>query len=218
MGLVVTVRRACARRRLVVKGVVQGVGFRPFVHRLANELALDGFVGNDSAGVLIEVEGPGPVLDRFAARLVSEAPPLAVVESVTSRAVPPAEEAGFRIVGSMRTAGVRTLVPPDVAVCSDCMDEVFDHGDRRYRYPFANCTNCGPRFTIIRGLPYDRASTTMDGFAMCPACAPSTTTRATADTTPSPSPARRAARASPSNATRRSWSGPTRCSPPRSGA
>ena len=166
----VTALRASVRRRLIVTGLVQGVGFRPFVHRLATELGLAGFVGNDAACVFIEVEGPQCVLDQFAARMVSEAPVLARVESVRTIAVVSVHEPGFRIVASTSAAGVRTLVPPDVAACQDCMDEVLDGDDRRYRYPFTNCTNCGPRFTIIRDLPYDRPSTTMDGFPMCPAC------------------------------------------------
>jgi hydrogenase maturation protein HypF len=163
------------RRRVTVTGVVQGVGFRPFVHRLATELGLHGFVGNDASGVFIELEGPDPALDAFERRLTSDAPPLAVIESVAVRAIAPMRQAnGFRIVESDASAVVgvaRTLVPPDVATCDECLAEVLDPDDRRYRYPFTNCTNCGPRFTIIRDLPYDRPATTMAGFTMCPACA-----------------------------------------------
>ena len=158
------------RRRLLVTGVVQGVGFRPFVHRLSAELDLAGFVGNDSAGVFIEVEGEVALLDEFAGRLHRDAPPLALVESVSQVAMPPTGEGGFLIVESSAGDGARTLVPPDVATCDECMAEVCDSADRRFRYPFTNCTNCGPRFTIITDLPYDRPATTMASFTMCQAC------------------------------------------------
>jgi hydrogenase maturation protein HypF len=154
-----------------VAGVVQGVGFRPFVVRLARELQLSGLVGNDSAGVFVEVEGPGPALDAFAARLVAEAPPLASVDSISVAPITPTGATDFVIVESAVVDGARTLVPPDVATCDDCLDDVADPGDRRHRYPFTNCTNCGPRFTIIRDLPYDRPNTTMAAFTMCPDCA-----------------------------------------------
>lgn len=158
-----------------VTGVVQGVGFRPFVHRLAHELGLDGYVGNDAAGVFIEVEGPGVGIDTFLTRVRSDAPPLARVAEVTVTARSPAggaraAAAGFRIVASPAGGPVATLVPPDVAICEDCRRELFDPTDRRYRHPFTTCTNCGPRFTITRALPYDRPMTTMAGFAMCEAC------------------------------------------------
>ncbi|MFI5040279.1 MAG: carbamoyltransferase HypF [Acidimicrobiales bacterium] len=155
---------------MTVTGLVQGVGFRPFVHRLAGELGLVGFVGNDSACVFIEVQGPEGSVERFVARLASEAPPLARVESVTTTIMAAGHDAAFRIAESSPASGPRTLVAPDVAVCADCMAEVLDPRDRRYRYPFTNCTNCGPRFTIIRDLPYDRPGTTMAGFGMCSAC------------------------------------------------
>ncbi|HEX2782885.1 MAG TPA: carbamoyltransferase HypF [Ilumatobacteraceae bacterium] len=158
------------RRRLVVTGVVQGVGFRPFVHRLSAELGLAGFVGNDAGGVFIEVEGDVAVLEEFADRLRRDAPPLARVESVSQAAMSLSGAGGFVIVESSPGGGARTLVPPDVATCHECMAEVFDPADRRFRYPFTNCTNCGPRFTIISDLPYDRPATTMAGFAMCPTC------------------------------------------------
>lgn len=158
--------------RLEVTGIVQGVGFRPFVHRLATELGLDGSVGNDSARVFIEVAGPADRLDEFARRLVDEAPPLALVEGVQRDALAgSAIAAGFRIVPSEHVDGPRTLVPPDTAVCDDCLRELFDPDDRRFGHPFITCTNCGPRFTIIRDLPYDRPATTMAGFEMCAACA-----------------------------------------------
>jgi len=158
------------RRRIVVSGVVQGVGFRPFVHGLATRAGLSGFVGNDSGSVFVEVEGPAAALDVFAQALHSEAPPLAHVEAVEVAALEPTGETQFRIVESEQRAGPRTFVSPDVATCDDCLRELFDPADRRHRHPFVNCTNCGPRFTIVRTLPYDRPNTTMAGFAMCDAC------------------------------------------------
>jgi hydrogenase maturation protein HypF len=159
-----------ARRRLRVTGVVQGVGFRPFVYSLALDLHLAGLVGNDSAGVLIEVEGPPSALDAFQTRLTTDAPPLAFIETVTAEPCAPTGSADFVIVESQAAAAQRTFISPDVAICDDCLRELFDPTDRRYRYPFINCTNCGPRFTIIQQLPYDRPSTTMADFVMCPAC------------------------------------------------
>ncbi len=159
------------RRRLRVTGVVQGVGFRPYVHRLATDLALAGYVGNDSDGVFIEIEGDEPTLQRFRARLDDEAPPLARILGIESVDVVPRHEPGFAIVESHTLAAPRTFVAPDVTVCADCLAEMLDPGDRRWRYPFINCTNCGPRFTIMRRLPYDRPHTTMDQFVMCDACA-----------------------------------------------
>jgi hydrogenase maturation protein HypF len=159
------------RSRVRVTGVVQGVGFRPFVHRLAHELGLTGLVGNDSTGVFVEVEGPHDAVGTFADRLVDERPPLAQIESVHVDPVAPIGSTSFEIVESAHVEGGVTLVPPDVAVCGDCLADVADASNRRYRYPFTNCTNCGPRFTIIRDLPYDRPNTTMAGFGMCPACA-----------------------------------------------
>ncbi|MEA2311885.1 MAG: hydrogenase maturation protein HypF [Solirubrobacteraceae bacterium] len=160
------VRRVLAR----VEGVVQGVGFRPFAHRLAGELGLAGTVRNDARGVVVEVEGAPAAVAGFLARLASDAPPLAVVERVLTEDVAPSGERGFAIVES--TAGGRpdALVSADVATCADCLRELFDPADRRFRYPFLNCTNCGPRFTIVRGVPYDRSLTTMAGFPMCAAC------------------------------------------------
>jgi hydrogenase maturation protein HypF len=158
------------RVRVRVEGTVQGVGFRPFVHRLAREEELAGFVGNDDHGVVLEVEGAAAAVERFLARLEGEAPPLAVVESVLAAECPPAGEQGFRIVASRSAGDPDALVSPDTATCADCLAELFDPEDRRYRYPFINCTNCGPRFTIVRGVPYDRPLTTMAGFAMCERC------------------------------------------------
>jgi hydrogenase maturation protein HypF len=140
------------------------------VFRLASELHLDGFVLNDDRGVVVEVEGAGIAVDDFLARLAAEAPPLAAVESVDAVAVAPCGERGFRILESQRAGEPEALVSPDMSTCAECLAEVFDPADRRYRYPFTNCTNCGPRFTIVRGVPYDRPQTTMAGFEMCPAC------------------------------------------------
>ncbi|MDQ4089679.1 MAG: carbamoyltransferase HypF, partial [Actinomycetota bacterium] len=158
------------RRRLRVTGTVQGVGFRPFVYRLAADLALAGWVGNDSLGVILEAEGPAPALDRLAERLVAEAPPLARIESVVADAVAPTGEAGFTVIDSRDAGAPAVAVPVDVATCDDCLRELADPADRRFGYPFVNCTNCGPRYTIIRSIPYDRASTTMAGFVMCADC------------------------------------------------
>lgn len=160
------------RDRISVTGVVQGVGFRPFVYRLATELGLDGLVGNDAAAVFIEVQGPERALAAFAAGLVAQAPPLARIFSVHIDAVPVADDGpGFRIVASRAAVGPLTPMSPDVAVCDDCVREMADPTDRRYRHPFVTCTNCGPRFTIIESLPYDRPATTMAGFPMCDRCA-----------------------------------------------
>ena len=159
-----------ARLRVRVTGTVQGVGFRPYVYRLAGELSLGGFVLNDTRGVLIEVEGSTTVIDRFLERLPSEAPPLAVVEQMVFEEVPPSGDPDFAIRDSVGGAVPDAPVTPDTATCDDCLRELFDPSDRRYRYPFINCTNCGPRFTIVRGVPYDRPLTTMAAFKMCPRC------------------------------------------------
>jgi hydrogenase maturation protein HypF len=153
-----------------VRGTVQGVGFRPFVYRLAREEGLVGFVLNDEQGVLLEVEGEETAVARFMARLAGEPPPLAVIEAVDRSIVPGIGEGDFRIVESVAGGEPDAPVAPDSALCDDCLRELVDPADRRYRYPFINCTNCGPRFTIVRGVPYDRPQTTMAPFAMCPAC------------------------------------------------
>jgi hydrogenase maturation protein HypF len=159
-----------SRKQVRVAGTVQGVGFRPHVYRLAHELSLDGFVLNDAQGVLLEVEGPAGVIDQFVERLRSEAPPLARIEHVDAAEVAATGERGFLIVGS-RGGGERDApISPDTATCADCLGELLDPADRRYRYPFINCTNCGPRFTIVRGVPYDRPLTTMADFEMCSRC------------------------------------------------
>jgi hydrogenase maturation protein HypF len=157
------------RRRFRVRGVVQGVGFRPFVHGLAERNRLGGFVLNDDGGVVIEVEGDAAALEAFAAALREDAPPLAHVEAVTAESLRPRGDEGFEIAASRQSGGV-AVVPPDVATCDDCLRELFDPADRRFRYPFVNCTQCGPRFTIVRTVPYDRQNTTMAGFPMCADC------------------------------------------------
>jgi len=162
-----------ARQRFTVVGVVQGVGFRPFVHRIATDLGLAGFVGNDSGAVFIEVQGPLARIDEFGRRLRAEAPPLARISTVSIADVEtnPFGDNGFRIIDSQTAPGATTPIPPDIAVCDDCIAELFNPQDRRYRHPFVTCTNCGPRFTIIRALPYDRPTTTMSAFGMCDRCA-----------------------------------------------
>jgi hydrogenase maturation protein HypF len=159
------------RQRIRVEGIVQGVGFRPFVYALAARHDLAGLVGNDAHGVFIEVEGASDALARFGAALATEAPPLAVVERITTRTIAPTAERGFAVAPSASGGGRATLIAPDTATCADCRRELFDPADRRHRYPFINCTNCGPRFTIVRDVPYDRATTTMAGFPMCERCA-----------------------------------------------
>lgn len=149
---------------------MQGVGFRPFVHALATGLELTGLVGNDAGGVFIEVEGAPAMVDRFLDGLRTP-PPLAVVERIDVRRLPANGDAAFTIVGSDGAGERRTLVSADTATCADCLRELAEPADRRYRYPFVNCTNCGPRFTIVTGVPYDRPNTTMAGFGMCGDCA-----------------------------------------------
>ena len=158
------------RRHIEVSGIVQGVGFRPYVYRLATGRELAGTIRNTSAGVTIEVEGPRERVEDFVARLPREAPQLAHITAVAVREVPCDGDREFRIISSQGGKEVRTMISPDVAVCRDCLRELFDPTDRRYGYPFTNCTNCGPRFTIVRDIPYDRASTSMAVFPMCAAC------------------------------------------------
>src|SRR5215208_5851686 len=158
------------RRGVTVRGIVQGVGFRPFVYALACRHGLSGTVRNDAEGVRIEVEGAPDDLERFMRVLEEDPPPLAMVESVFWQPLAPLGDEEFRIEESREGLRRQALVSPDVATCDDCLAELLDPTDRRYRYPFTNCTNCGPRFTITRSIPYDRATTTMADFEMCPEC------------------------------------------------
>jgi hydrogenase maturation protein HypF len=159
-----------SRVRARVEGTVQGVGFRPYVYRLAGELGVAGHVLNDSRGVVVEVEAAPQTVERFFARLAVDAPPLARVERILPEPVEETGELGFAIRESPPGGVPRAAVTPDVATCADCLAELFDPSDRRFRYPFVNCTNCGPRFTIVRDVPYDRPNTTMADFEMCAAC------------------------------------------------
>ncbi|WP_237572496.1 carbamoyltransferase HypF [Mycolicibacterium lacusdiani] len=164
------------RVRICVHGVVQGVGFRPFVYTTAAALGLSGSVRNDSSGAIVEAEGDGHAIDEFVSRLRDDAPPLAVIEALQCQDVPLVGGTEFQIADTSRSGGGRTLASPDVAMCEQCAAEQRDPADRRYRHAFVNCTNCGPRFTIITALPYDRAATTMADFPMCAECARDYTT------------------------------------------
>lgn len=156
--------------RISARGVVQGVGFRPFVYSLARQYQLKGWVCNTSEDVKIEVEGSRDILDAFITDLNHKAPPLAHIESVTVDFSDPTGYKDFEIRHSVAQPGKYQLVSPDIATCAPCLDDVFTKGNRRYHYPFTNCTNCGPRFTIIKDIPYDRPLTTMSVFKMCPDC------------------------------------------------
>ena len=161
---------ARTRLKLAVRGAVQGVGFRPFVFRLAEELKLAGWVNNSPQGVFIEVEGPRSALEKFLLRIETEKPACSFIQSLESSWL---DAVGFKIfeIRKSETGGDKTaLVMPDIATCADCLREIFDPENRRHRYPFTNCTNCGPRFSIIESLPYDRANTSMTRFTMCPQC------------------------------------------------
>ncbi len=158
------------RKGVDVSGIVQGVGFRPFIYRLATGLSLSGTIRNTAAGVAIEVQGKSEAVDAFLERLPQEAPRLARIIDVAVRELPCNHDRQFRILASQTGAAHQALISPDVAVCDECLRELFDPTDRRYRYPFINCTNCGPRFTIVRDIPYDRPRTSMAPFRMCPAC------------------------------------------------
>ncbi|HVE45353.1 MAG TPA: carbamoyltransferase HypF [Acidimicrobiales bacterium] len=159
------------RRRIRVTGTVQGVGFRPFVYRTAVELGLSGTVANDSEGVIVEAEGSSDLLDELSRRIRDDAPPLARVESVrATNLAATGAHGGFRIIESHAAGAPAVAVSVDVATCTDCLSELHDPRDRRFEYPFVNCTNCGPRYTIITAIPYDRSSTTMAVFTMCAAC------------------------------------------------
>lgn len=154
-----------------VRGIVQGVGFRPCVHRLVKKFGLAGWVRNTSSGAELELEGESGSIERFASELRDSPPPLALIESIELTELEGEKKySGFEIIPSARGEAMQTLVSPDMGICPDCLRELFDKNDRRYRYPFINCTNCGPRFTIIKSVPYDRATTSMSEFPMCPDC------------------------------------------------
>jgi hydrogenase maturation protein HypF len=161
---------ARVRKAIEVTGIVQGVGFRPYVYRLAFERHLAGFIANTAAGVSIEVEGPAEAVDDFVSQLPVEAPRLARITQLTASDIPARADGEFRILPSRPGENRRVLISPDVAICDDCLRELFDPSDRRFHYPFINCTNCGPRYTIVRDIPYDRARTSMAVFPMCADC------------------------------------------------
>lgn len=159
------------RVHLRIHGIVQGVGFRPFIHKLVGSYGLTGYIKNTSSGVELELEGSRPALERFVRDVPERAPKLAVIESVEAEYSDELRGfTGFEIRKSLQEAVRNTLISPDICICDDCLRELFDKNDRRYRYPFINCTNCGPRFTIIKDVPYDRAKTSMSDFPMCPDC------------------------------------------------
>ncbi len=158
------------RRTIAISGIVQGVGFRPYVYGLATNLRLRGFVKNSAGAVVIEVEGEPQTLDRFLAELTRRPPPLARIDNVRCWARPPRGDPSFQIEPSDDGASDCIFISPDIATCDACLAELFDPRDRRFRYPFLNCTHCGPRLTIITGSPYDRERTTMASFAMCDTC------------------------------------------------
>ncbi|MDP9159691.1 MAG: carbamoyltransferase HypF [Acidobacteriota bacterium] len=161
---------AFVRKRLHVQGIVQGVGFRPFVYNLARKFALNGFVLNSSSGVEIEIEGSPSALEAFLNQLRGSPPPLSRVEKISSTDLGPCGYTNFSIRESVNEKGRFGLVPPDVGTCTDCWEDAGDPENRRFGYPFTNCTNCGPRYTIIQDLPYDRPATTMAPFQMCALC------------------------------------------------
>jgi hydrogenase maturation protein HypF len=158
------------RAHIVIRGAVQGVGFRPFVYRLATELNLQGWVLNSNEGVFIEVQGARNILETFLLRLQAEKPERSFIQSLEFSFLDPTAFDGFEIRASSSGGARNTLVLPDIATCPECLAEILDPANRRYRYPFTNCTNCGPRFTIIESLPYDRANTSMKRFSLCPEC------------------------------------------------
>ena len=156
--------------RIRVRGIVQGVGFRPFVYALAVNHHLNGWVRNTSSGVEIEISGAPANLQAFCHKLQNNPPPLARIDEILTESMPPNREIGFTILDSQPQPGEFIPISPDMATCADCRRELFDPADRRYHYPFINCTNCGPRFTIIKDIPYDRPKTTMAPFPMCADC------------------------------------------------
>ena len=170
-GVMATVpHSAIVRRRISLRGIVQGVGFRPFVYNLAKNIGIRGFILNSSSGVTIEAEGADEAVEEFLDALRIQPPPLARIEEITTAELEPVGDAGFEIKASLAVEGEFVLVSPDVATCQECLHDVGDPENRRFAYPFTNCTNCGPRYTIIRDIPYDRPTTTMAGFRMCADC------------------------------------------------
>src|SRR4030042_3103106 len=154
--------------RIHITGIVQGVGFRPFVYHQANRQGLTGWVNNTSAGVDIEVNGEPEEITFFIQNLKTEAPPLARIDSIEYHQIPFNLYNAFEIIQSMEVTDAFQPISPDICICQDCLSELFDPQNKRYRYPFINCTNCGPRLTIIDEIPYDRPNTTMKDFEMCP--------------------------------------------------
>lgn len=159
-----------ARKKINIQGIVQGVGFRPFIFNLADSHQLSGFVSNNPQGVIIEIEGDSYKINQFVNDIKLKAPPIAVITDINSQQIAPTGVTGFSITKSTHNEKISTLISPDVAVCDDCLHELFDPNDRRYHYPFINCTNCGPRYTIINNIPYDRPYTSMKNFKMCSDC------------------------------------------------
>jgi len=158
------------RKRFRINGIVQGVGFRPFIYNQANQYKLKGTVSNSADGVIIEVQGFGENIDNFSNAISSEAPPISLISNIQTNEIPLKSESNFSIVQSEKNTSISTLISPDVAVCSDCVGELLNPNDRRFLYPFINCTNCGPRYTIIENIPYDRPFTSMRHFELCPDC------------------------------------------------
>lgn len=164
------VNKRLERKRLLISGVVQGVGFRPFIFGLAKKYDLKGFVGNNSKGVFIEIEGQESKINEFIESIKTNAPPLSHISEITSQIIEIKGETEFQIIESESQETEFTLISPDISICQDCLQELFDEHNRRYLYPFINCTSCGPRFTITKTVPYDRPNTTMSAFTMCEAC------------------------------------------------
>jgi hydrogenase maturation protein HypF len=162
--------QVCERLRIVVHGVVQGVGFRPHVYRLAHDHRLAGWVGNTAQGATIEVEGTPTELEEFLLAIKRDPPPNAVIQTIETTVLDAVGFTSFQIRPSNEAGQPRALILPDLAVCPECLRELFDPEDRRYRYPFLNCTHCGPRFSILLRLPYDRPNTTMRDFRLCAEC------------------------------------------------
>jgi len=187
--MTVAAKPAVQRLRITLRGAVQGVGFRPFVYRLATEMSLSGWVLNSSAGLVVEVEGSSDQLSRFEQRLEHERPKASVVTAHESAWVAVEGSTRFEIHESDTDAGKSVNVLPDLATCTDCREELFDPANRRFEYPFTNCTNCGPRYTIVVDIPYDRPNTTMRDFVLCPVCREEYQNPPTGAFMPSPTPA-----------------------------